>query len=146
MSGDRMPVQWGVDHATRMVVLTADGSLRLGDFEACLEVMASAATLSYRKLVDLTGCSSIMSRDDLIALGARVNKVGHAVAMGPAAIVVASHDIYEQVRLFASLTAARRRLKIFQERGKAYEWLMFEAAEAPQHFPSENEGTARDVL
>lgn len=138
-----MPVQWGIDHATRMVVLTAEGSLRLADLEDCLAVMASAATLSYRKLVDLTSCSSGLSRDELLALSTRVNEFGNIVAMGPAAIVVASREIHEQARLFGTLTGPRRRLKIFDQRDKAFEWLMFEVAEPRQDFPTTNERMVR---
>ena len=52
-----MPLTWVIDHPARMVVATGAGILRLEDFEAALDELARPATLSYRKLVDLTHCS-----------------------------------------------------------------------------------------
>ena len=47
-----MPVFWGLDHSTRLVVITVKGVIRLKDMEDCVEGIMTPATLSYRKLVD----------------------------------------------------------------------------------------------
>src|SRR6185369_14476790 len=52
----KMPLTWVIDHQARMVVATGADTLRLEDFDAAMDELARPATLSYRKLVDLTHC------------------------------------------------------------------------------------------
>lgn len=118
-----MPILWAIDHPTRLVVATAKGVLRLKDIEDYLEGMALAATLSYRKLFDMTQCSPALSKEDMFALGARVRDFNSMGAMGPAAIVAASDETYQQARLIESFAVADRPLKIFRELQTARDWL-----------------------
>jgi len=133
-----MPIAWAIDHAARIVVGTADGRLGLKEVEGYLDGMAQTATLSYRKLLDLTQCAPELSQEDLTSLGARVNAYRVEGAMGPAAIVVASEEAYQQARRFGELTAARRSLKIFRELGDAYRWLGTEPATATRQVAAGN--------
>ena len=77
-----MPIVWGVHHATRTVVATARGELRLADLEHYLEGLAAAATLSYRKVFDLTHGQLALSRDDMLALGERIGGLESMAPMG----------------------------------------------------------------
>ena len=67
-----MSIVWGVHHAIRTVVATASGELRLADLEHYLDGLAAAATLSYRKVFDLTHGRLALSRDEMLALGDRI--------------------------------------------------------------------------
>src|SRR5260370_458531 len=80
--GSQMPLTWVIDHQTRTVVATGAGILRLEDFEAALDELARPATLSYRKLVDLTHCSSALGTADMLDLSARIRGYSSMSALG----------------------------------------------------------------
>lgn len=67
-----MPLTWEIDHRHRMVVATAEGIVRVEDFEKALDEIARPATLSYLKLVDLAECSLTLSKADMLDLSARI--------------------------------------------------------------------------
>lgn len=128
-----MPVLWAIDHPTRLVVATAKGELRLKDIEDYLEGVARAATLSYRKLFDMTQCSPALSGQDRLALAAHLRCYGSTSAMGPAAIVARSDESDQQARLFETLAIADRPLRIFRELQAARDWLDSEPVTAFAH-------------
>jgi hypothetical protein len=119
----KMPLNWLIDHQARMVVATGAGTLRLEDFEAALDELARPATLSYRKLVDLTLCSSALGTADMLDLSARIRGYGSMSALGALAIVATSDENYRQARLFEALDATDRLMKIFRDAAAARDWL-----------------------
>jgi hypothetical protein len=119
----KMPVTWGIDHAACMVVATAEGVLRAHDIEDYLDGVARAATLSYRKIFDMSQCSPELSPLDMMALGNRIRAYMNVAPMGPVAIVAGSDETYRHARLFETLAVADRPLKIFRERQAARHWL-----------------------
>jgi hypothetical protein len=121
--GSQMSLTWVIDHRTRMVVATGAGTLRLEDFEAALDELARPATLSYRKLVDLTDCSSALGTADMLDLNARIRGYGSLSALGALAIVAASDENYRQARLFEALDGTDRPMKIFRDIAAARDWL-----------------------
>jgi hypothetical protein len=118
-----MPVRWAVDHATRTVFGKGEDILSLADVQHYLQGIGQAATLSYRKLLNLNQCSLALSQQDLESLGRQLNALGLPTALGPAAIVVDSDESYRQMHLFESLTSARRSLRIFRDPHAASQWL-----------------------
>src|SRR5437879_5015565 len=98
-----MPLTWGIDHATCMVVATAEGVLRSNDIEDYLDGVARAATLSYRKIFDMSRCAPQLSRDDMMAFGARMRGYMNISPMGPVAIVAGSDETYMPAHLFEAL-------------------------------------------
>src|SRR5439155_8488994 len=98
--GKPMPITWMIDHRTRMVTATGAGTLCLEDFEAALDELARPATLSYRKLVDLTHCSSALGTADMLDLNARIRGYSSMSALGALAIVAPSDENHRQARLF----------------------------------------------
>jgi hypothetical protein len=123
-----MPIHWEVHHATRTVVVTAEGTLGLGDLEDYLDGMESAATLSYRKLFDMTRCSSALSNEDLNRLRPRIEEETRLGPRGPAAIVAVSEENHRQAQLLISVTAdvPHRPVRIFREFQAAADWLSTE--------------------
>lgn len=118
-----MPIVWGVNHATRLVSAKATGELSRMDIEDFLDGLEAAATLSFRKVLNMTGSRLVLSSDDMAALGARIR--GHE-AMGPigsVAVIAGSDELYDQIRQFDSVVDANRPLKIFRDAEKAYAWL-----------------------
>lgn len=118
-----MPIVWGVNHAARLVSAKATGELGRTDIEDYLDGLVAAATLSYRKVLDMAGSRLALSGDDMIVIGARIR--GHE-AMGPmgsVAVIAGSDELYDQFRLFESVIDADRPLKIFRDAEMAYAWL-----------------------
>src|SRR5437660_1297682 len=97
-----MPIQWDVRHATRTVIVTAEGILSRTDIEDFLDGMESAATLSYRKLIDMTRCLSALSIEDFGKLRARIAGDADLGPRGPAAIVATSEENLRQAELLRS--------------------------------------------
>jgi hypothetical protein len=119
-----MPVHWKVSHNTRSVVISATGIIRLADMEECGRAIAMPATLSYRKLVDLTQAELAFDRDGVIALSRYVREHRGTGRMGALAIVVGSEEVEQQARQFKSLEVEDRPLRIFRDRGAADAWLL----------------------
>jgi hypothetical protein len=123
-----MPITWGVNHDNRVVYATGRGVLTKTDFYGYLDELAAAATLSFGKIFHMAaGCQLQLSKDDLVALGARIR--GHEVhqLMGRVAVVATSDELYEQGEKFNSKVLADRPLRIFRDAASALAWL----ADAP---------------
>jgi hypothetical protein len=118
-----MPVRWTIDHSARLVVATAQGVLCLEDIENYLDGVAAAATLSYRKLFDMTHCWPALREEDMPALGARIRDHEARGRVGEVVIVAVSDKAYQQAQLFETLVVANRPLKIVRDIRAAYAWL-----------------------
>jgi hypothetical protein len=118
-----MPIVWGVNHAARLVSAKATGELCRTDIEEYLDGLVAAATVSYRKVLDMAECRLALSDDDMSAIGARIR--GHEAKgpMGSVAVIAASDELYDQIRQFESVVDAHRPLKIFRDADMAYAWL-----------------------
>ena len=119
-----MPITWGVDHDNRIVSATGRGVLTKQDFDSYLDELATAATLSFGKIFHMAaGCRLQLSKDDLLAVGARIR--GHEVhqLMGRVAVVAASDELYEEAEKFNSKVLAERPLRIFRDVASALAWL-----------------------
>jgi hypothetical protein len=118
-----MPVLWGVIHSTRLVTITVKGATCRQDIDACTDGIMTPATLSYRKLLDLTQGSLTLSSEDVAALAERVRAHGRAGVIGPLAIVARPGDDKQQALLFEALsTAADRPLRVFCDLEAARDW------------------------
>jgi len=119
-----MPVSWAVAHAKRLVTITFEGNIRRQDIDDCAAGIMTPATLSYRKIVDLTGGSLPSKPDITTALVDHARKHGRSDAMGPLAIVTLPQELGRQAPLFESLSAAAdRSLKVFTDPQAARRWL-----------------------
>ena len=127
-----MPVLWSVSHSTRLVSITVQGTSSLADMIECVGGIMTPATLSYRKLVDLTEGSPILSREDILALAARVDEHVGQNPLGVLAVVAVSRESERQARLFASLSASDRPCRIFRDVSSAHAWLEAHPWRAPQ--------------
>ena len=125
-----MPVLWTVSHATRTVVISVTGAVRLADMQECAAGIMTPATLSYRKLVDLTEVQPAMSAEDIDTLAEYVREQSGIGPMGALAITAGTDEAEQQARLFGSLAVAARPLKIFRELTAAQEWLDTQPSQA----------------
>jgi hypothetical protein len=118
-----MPIMWGVNHAARLVSARVTGELSRTDIEDCLDGLVATATLSFRKIVDMSEGRLAVSSEDMAAVGARIRAHENEQSMGSVAIIAASDELYDQIRLFESVVDARRPLKIFRDAEMACAWL-----------------------
>ena len=118
-----MPIIWGVNHAARLVSAKATGELGRTDIEHYLDGLVAAATLSYRKVLDMADSRLALSSEDMSAIGARVRAHEAMGRMGSVAVIARSDALYDQIRLFESVVDAHRPLKIFRDAEMAYAWL-----------------------
>jgi hypothetical protein len=118
-----MPIAWGVNHAARLVTAKATGELSRTDIEDYLDGLVAAATLSYRKVLDMTSSCLALSHDDVSAIGARIRAHEARGRMGSVAVIAGSDELYDQIRQFDSVVGAQRPLKIFRNAEMAYAWL-----------------------
>jgi hypothetical protein len=119
-----MPVLWAALHSTRLVTITFKGVISRKDMDEYADGVLTPATLSYRKLVDLTQGSLTLTVDDITALTERVRAHGRAGPMGAVAIAVGSDEQKRYRLLFDSVSAAADRpLKVFCDLQAARDWL-----------------------
>ena len=130
-----MPVLWSVSHSAHLVTITAQGAMHLSDLEECAAGILTPATLSYRKLVDMSEGSPQFTRHDVAALVEYVREHAGGATMGALAIVAVSDDAVQQSKLFGALSQADRPWQIFREVEAARLWLDSRPWHAPQLFP-----------
>jgi hypothetical protein len=106
-----------------MVVISVKGIVRLADMQECAAGIMTPATLSYRKLVDLSDVQPALSDHDIATLAEYVREQSGIGPMGAMAIAAGTDEAEEQARLFGLLAVADRPLKIFREIGAARAWL-----------------------
>ena len=114
----------GGDHDNRVVSATGRGVLTKRDFDSYLDDLAAAATLSFGKIFHMAaGCRLQLSKDDLVAVGARI--LSHEVdqLMGRVAVVAATDELYEEAEKFNSKVLADKPLRIFRDAESAFAWL-----------------------
>ena len=140
-----MPITWGVNHDNRIVSATGRGVLTKRDFDIYLDDLAAAATLSFGKIFHMAaGCRLQLSKDDLLAVGARIR--GHEVhqLMGRVAVVAASDELYEEAEKFNSKVLADRPLRIFRDVASARAWLTDATIDSAQFAKPHSKRTEHD--
>src|SRR3954447_3958763 len=95
-----MPVLWGVAHAKRLVTISFKGVICRQDIDDCADGIMTPATLSYRKLVDLTQGSLASSPEVMAAVVGHAREHGRLGAMGPLAFVCPPYAQAQHARLF----------------------------------------------
>ena len=132
-----MPVIWDVFHSTRQVFVTIKGLVHLHDVQDHLQKVMTPATMSYHKLVDLTGSHLALSEQDVHVLAESVCEYANSGPMGALAIVVASDETEQQIRQFGSLSGAQRPWRIFRMSQPAREWLNMQPSVGPREWSEE---------
>lgn len=118
-----MPIVSGVNHAARLISAKATGELGRTDIERFLDELVAAATLSYRKVLDMTQGQLALSSEDMKEIGNRVRTHESMGPMGAVAVIAASQEQYDRIRLFEDVVHASRPLRIFRDAEMAYAWL-----------------------
>ncbi len=118
-----MPLRYAIDHAQRLVHVTAEGVVQLADILDYLDSVAVKEAMPYGKLFDASGGDLVLSDDDMMVLGARVSAYAEMEPRGPVALVVDSEKSNVLARRFANLGGAKRPAKVFRDAVEARLWL-----------------------
>jgi len=125
-----MPLHWTIHSRTALFIATAEGFVDKADADRMIDVLVEANILGYRKLFDGTAGDTHMGAVDLLALGVRMRELHALGPMGPLAVVVPEDKYVLLSRVLGMLAAAKRPMRIFNDRRKALQWLESHAVRA----------------
>jgi hypothetical protein len=118
-----MPVQWTISHSKRLVLAVARSPAGATDIESYLHSVALAGGMPYAKIFCIADVDSVLSEDNISALGEIVRHYALYGRIGPIAIVAPFDRGYRQARLFADAAKTDRPLAIFRELHEARRWI-----------------------
>jgi hypothetical protein len=118
-----MPLKWTIDHAQRMVRITAQGEVTLKQVEEYLDAVVVADAMPYAKLFDCTQMVTRATDDEMMELGARMRAYAGVMKSGPLCIVVATPEIFDYTRRYINLAQVDRPAQICRTVAEAEAWL-----------------------
>ena len=125
-----MALHWTIHSRNALFIATAEGLVDKADVDRMIDVLAESNILGYRKLFDGTAGETNMGAVDLLALGVRMRELHALGPMGPLAVVVPEDKYVLLSRVLGMLAAAKRPMRIFNDRRKALQWLESHAVRA----------------
>ncbi len=105
-----------------MVTLVIEGSATFAELGEYMDAVEGSAALSYRKLVDATAGTIVMTTEELMVTGSRLRR-SHEAAVGPVAVVLSANQSETAARFLGFLAAAKRPMRIFKRQSVARRWL-----------------------
>ena len=117
-----MPIEQTIHPLDRLIIGIATGDLTLPDLAAFTQNIIRANLLHYRKLIDTTHCTPVLSEKELAALAQVLRSVQTDRRRGPLAIV-ADPNRGELAHLFAALGVDGRPAQVFRNIHDARRWL-----------------------
>ena len=105
------------------MTITAGGDVSYGNVSDCLDAMADAKALGYRKLVDCAAAVFVMSLAEIAALSVKVRELHGTGAMGAAAFILNIEASAPEVQLLGAIAAADRPLRLFRTKPPAKRWI-----------------------
>src|SRR5437764_467001 len=119
-----MPLKWSIDHAKRMVTVTAEGQVTLTHAHEYLDAVVVGDAQPYAKLFDSGNMEMNVSDDDMMALGARMSAYSGAFAeAGPVAFIATTLAYEGFARRFLNVSSVRRPARLFKTVAEAKAWL-----------------------
>jgi hypothetical protein len=118
-----MPLEWKIDHAKRMVTVTAQGEVTLKQGEEYLDAVVVADAMPYAKLFDCTHMVTHATDDDMMELAARIRAYASVFKGGPLCFVVATPEMLDYTRRYINLARADRPMQICKTLAEAEAWL-----------------------
>jgi hypothetical protein len=118
-----MPITFTVDHAQRLVVVIATGTVTRETIVRYFDTQRRLEGLSYPRLVECRDLESQLTGDDWRAITAWLRYLTAHVAFGPAAVIVDNERTLELVQMVSILVKDLCELRPFGDRRSAEEWL-----------------------
>jgi len=118
-----MPLRWTIDHAQRLVTVSADGEVTLKQAEEYLDAVVVADAMPYAKLFDCTDMVTHATDNEMMELAARIRAYAGVMKGGPLCFVVATPEMLDYTRRYINLATADRPMQICKTVGEAKAWL-----------------------
>jgi hypothetical protein len=107
----------------RLVLAAAKGDVSPGDIADYFHGVTLEGGISYAKMF-LVDSASMISDENIRALGGIIQRYALTDRIGPVAIVAASDEAFRQASVFAAAATAERPLAVFREQAEAVRWLI----------------------
>lgn len=119
-----MPLHWIIKSDERLFEVICDGLVDATEVHEMLDVLVGSNALGYRKLFDGSRGETTMGPLEILNIGVRIRGL-HAgdVDLGPVAVVAPDDKYVLLSRVLGILAAPRRPMRIFNDVGKARQWL-----------------------
>jgi hypothetical protein len=118
-----MALSWGISHPYLLVLVVAKGEVRPHEFARLLESIDRANARPYRKIIDVTGLTSMFTADMLRNFASTIRRREDEHVVGPIAIVAGSPEVHDQATQFAKQAQGSRLIRVFQQQSGARRWL-----------------------
>jgi len=118
-----MPITFTVDHARRLVVVIATGTVTRETVVRYFDTQRMLEGLSYPRLVECRALDSKISSDEWRAATEWLRTVTKDIAFGPAAVVVDDGPTFELVKMISILVSDFCDVEPFFDRESAEDWL-----------------------
>ena len=118
-----MGLEWTISPSMRLVLAAARGDVSPTDIENYFHGVSLAGGISYAKIF-LVETASMMSDENIKALGGIIQRYALTDRIGPVAIVAAADEAFRQAGVFAAAASAERPLAVFREQAEAVRWLI----------------------
>jgi hypothetical protein len=116
-------LEWTISHSLRLVLARAGDDVSPGEIESYFHGVGLAGGISYAKMF-LLESASMMSDENLKALGGVIRRYALVDRIGPVAIVAATEEAHRQAAVFASAATAERPIAVFRRQEEAARWLV----------------------
>jgi hypothetical protein len=126
LAADRLTppaISYTVDHAARVVRVTARGVVTARDHEAHVRKLAAAGLFGYRRLEDYRGAFVSAPVEELRGMLGVVRELRQASPPARTAFVTAQEMFYGMLRMYEALAAPTQDVRVFLDRGEAEGWL-----------------------
>ena len=118
-----MPLDWTISHSLRLVLAKATGDVSPREIEDYFHGVSIQGGISYAKMF-LLESGSMMSDENIKALGGIIRRYAVVDRIGPVAIVAPSDEAYRQASVFAAAAVAERPIAVFRQQELAARWLV----------------------
>jgi hypothetical protein len=117
-----MTIRFQVNHAERMVVGIGEGIVTVQDIIRFASDAAENRAIAYRRILDLMGCTTVLSEADVVAYRDYVREL--PVVRRPAGLMalVSSEQNATLSRMFTDTIGTDRPAKVFSSIHEARKW------------------------
>ena len=117
-------VHWKVDSESRLFEAVCDGLVEASEIHQMLDALVGSDALGYRKFFDGSRADTNLGPLDVLSIGVRLRSMHEpGIELGPLAVVIPANKYKLLSRVLGILAAARRPMRIFDDPGKARQWL-----------------------
>ena len=120
-----MAVYWTIDSRQRLLTAVAEGVVRRDEMFACIDAMAGAKAVGYRRLFDGSKAEADMTTEEIMEVAVELRRLQTVEPSGPGplAIVVPAERFEQLARVFGVLAIPKRPMRFFQDAEAAQSWL-----------------------